>query len=181
MTSEFELRVQQQANEIHDEETRNEFYAYQSDYYWLYSETFPMIFLNSFFVSTYSILETHLDLISEKLKKRKQQLIALSELKRGDYFESARQYILRLTSIDFCDKETRNKIKEYQQLRNIIVHENSKLENKSNGMRLAKKYKVYNESSKMISVSRSFADEFLSCLRRFFDDLYDKLGAGDHM
>jgi len=178
IAKEFQDRIEQKAKQIDDEQEKDQFYEFHSDDYRRYTEMFPRMFLDSFFVSAYSTMETQLEMVADRLKKKKKQQFSLSDLKKGDYFESARKYIRALTSIDICDKSKPcpgKQIKDYQQIRNIIVHENSKLEKGSNGLRLAKKLRVYDKSNNAITFSRQSSYEFLTLLHQFFDDLYDQL------
>ena len=173
--NDFEKRVDEEAKKINDEKERDEFYEWHSDDYWRYKESFPRLFLNSLFVSIYSIFETQLESIAKALKKSKKEVFSFSDIKRGNYIESARKYIHVLTSIDIKNVNVTlwAKLGEYQQIRNIIVHENGKTENRTMIV-ILKDHAIYDEDSKEISISKTYAKEFIN-------QLYSELEKGKHL
>ena len=74
MEREFNRTTEEQAGKIKDEEERDQFYEFSSDDYWRYKETFPRIFLNSFHVSAYSLLESETLAIARKIGKKQKQV-----------------------------------------------------------------------------------------------------------
>lgn len=186
MAKVHEKRVDDEAAKIKDEEERDRFYEWAGEDHWRYTKTMPQIFLNSFFVSTYSLLESEIYKVSRRIGTKHKQLFDVSEVRRGDYLESACYYIERITGIKAKDFDSWSSLKEGQKLRNIIVHSNGKvIEDKD--IELAKRHNVFIEEKieitgrpiGEISVTYEFCKSFLDALRSFFTELYKQTKAGN--
>jgi len=113
----------------------------------------------------------------------------VSDIKGNDYIQSACYYIKQLTQIDAKSFQTWNKIMESRRLRNIITHSNGRLEN-TEDIALAKKYKVLDDSMleilstrpiQQICITYEYSKSFLTTLRKFFNELYSLIKAGNYL
>lgn len=192
ISNDYENRVETDAQNIEDEEEREQYYEWSREEYWDYKETFPRILLNSFHVTSVTLLESELFSIASRIGKKQNQLFDVSEMKGNDYIQSARYYIKKLTQLDIKDSQTPqtwNKIMEGRRLRNIITHSNGILEN-SIEISLAKKCKVHDDSIfellsirpiHQIFITREYSKSFLTTLMKFFHELYNNIKAGNHL
>jgi hypothetical protein len=177
MTDEFQRNVETEAEKITDDHEKEEYYEWKSEEYWRYKETFPRIFLNSFHVAAYSLLESEIFATANKIGKKQKQVFSASDIKGGDYLVSAVYYIEKLTGIDTKTFNAWCIIKEGQRLRNIIVHMNSKvIEDKD--IELSNKYGVFNKTNNEILLTDSYCNTFLGAIKSLFDELYSQIKAG---
>ncbi len=180
MPKDYEKRIEAGAEGIEDEDERDEYYEWHSDFYWRYKETFPRIFLNSYHISAYSLLESEIYSVARRVGEKKHEVFDVSDIKGRDYLESASSYIKKLTLIDAATFSSWSSLKEGQRLRNIIVHSNGKV-TKQDNIEVAKKHKVYNESNEELSITYDYCKAFLDTLRTFFTELYRHTKAGDFL
>jgi len=191
-SNDYENRVETDAQNIEDEEERDQYYEWSREEYWDYKETFPRILLNSFHVTSVTLLESEIFSIASRIGKKQNQIFDVSEIKGNDYIQSARYYIKKLTQLDIKDSQTPqtwNKIMEGRRLRNIIAHSNGILEN-SKDISLAKKCKVLDDSMletlsvrpiQQIYISYEYSKSFLTTLMKFFHELYSDIKTGNYL
>ncbi len=172
----YEKEVETNAQNIEDEEERERYYEWSREEYWDYKETFPRILLNSFHVTSISLLESELFSVAGRIGKKQNQIFDVSEIKGRDYIHSACKYIKKLTQLDCTTFQTWNQIIEGRRLRNIITHSNARIET-ADDIALAKKYKVLDDSMleilsvrpiQQISVTYEYSKSFLTILVKFF-------------
>ena len=153
----FEEQVDQQAAEM-EEEIRDEFYEYHSDEHWRLSDVFPSTLRSSVFVASYSILERYMvDICERECKKQK---LEESPNFRGGIIFAARDYLVEKASIKLPDDMPAwGMICFYNKLRNVIVHESGKL-----NQRRKEELKVFLINSTAVSLDQfdtlQFTDEF---------------------
>lgn len=189
MVDDYEKRIKAEAKTIQDEQTRQDFYEWSGEEYWLYKETFPRILLNSFYVTAYTLLESEIYSVARRVGKKQTQVFDVSEIRGKDYLQSACYYIEKLTAVDAKTFSSWSELTEGRRLRNIIIHSNGKLiENKD--IELAEKHKVCSESSielpsgrsiKELSITYDYCKDFLDTLRAFFAELYKRMKAGSFL
>jgi len=183
MEREFNRTTEEQAGKINDEEERNQFYEFSSDDYWRYKETFPRIFLNSFHVSAYSLLESETLAIAHKIGKKQKQVFDVFDIKGGDYLNSASLYIERLTGIKANQFDMWNTLRDAQRIRNIIVHLNGRL-SEPNDIKIAKKLNVFNDESlyyPLVFVSVDYSKLFLDSISAFLTELLSQVEKGKYL
>jgi hypothetical protein len=183
MEREFHKRTQEQARKIKDEQERNEFYEFSSDEYWRYKETFPRIFLNSFYVSSYSLLESETLTTARNIGKKQKQVFDVFDIKGGDYLNSASLYIERLTGIKANQFSIRDKLKDAQRLRNIILHLNGRLSEPSD-IEFAKRLNVFNDDFidyPVVSVSVDYSRSFLDSISALLTELLSQVEKGTYL
>jgi len=181
MTEDFKESVESEAQKIVDNEEKDQFLDWYQDEYWQYAEVFPRLFLNSFHVAVYSLLETETCGIATQIGKKQNQKFDVSEIRGGGYFESAIYYIKKLTNIDAKNDKQFScwpDLKDGQGLRNIIVHYNGKVTKESHA-RLARKCGVYDASRKEVTLTHDYCKRFVKSLRTFFSEMYKKMNAGN--
>lgn len=144
----------------------------------------PSYFYHSSVVSLYSLLETNLTEISEKIKKDIGLPIGINDLAGQNIIKKARAYMSKLALIDFekIDKEW-ILLTNYQKLRNIIVHQNSQLLTE-NEDRYITNFKN-NEHSKYMELDtvtnifyikdKQLIENFLSVIEKFILDILNQL------
>ena len=183
MEREFRKRNEEQARKIEDEQERNEFYDFSSDEYWRYKETFPRIFLNSFHVSSYSLLESETLAIARNIGKKQKQVFDVFDIRGGDYLNSASLYIERLTGIKANQFGMWNTLKDAQRLRNIIAHLNGRLSEPSD-IEIAKKLNVFNDDFldyPVVFVSVDYSKLFLDSISAFLTELLSQVEKGKYL
>jgi hypothetical protein len=183
MEKEFHKRTEEQARKIHDDQERNEFYEFSSDEYWRYKETFPRIFLNSFHVSAYSLLESETLAIARNIGRKQKQVFDVFDIRGGDYLNSASLYIEKLTGIKANQFGMWNTLKDAQRLRNIIVHLNGRLSEPSD-IEIVKRLNVFNDDSldyPVVFVSVDYSKLFLDSISAFLTELLSQVEKGKYL
>jgi len=148
--------------------------------YQYHSEVFPRLFLNSFHIAAYSLLETEVFEIARRIGKKQKQPFDVSEIKGGSYLESAIYYIKKLTGINAKRFDCWNGLAEGQRLRNVIVHSSGK-PTKESDIQLARKYGVYDERGKRVTITYGYCRVFIDLLKIFFGEMYKQIEAGDFL
>jgi len=189
MVTDYEAKTESLANRIEDERERDEFYEFSASEYWNYKETFPLILLNSFHVSVYTLLESEIYSVARRIGKKQQQLFDVSELGGSDYLKSASKYINKLTGTNIQDFTSWPQIQDGRTLRNNIVHSNGIL-TKPHDIDVAKHYKLMNETNieissgrsiKRLSITYDYSKSFVKTLKYFFSELYEGMKVGDYL
>ena len=153
----FEEMVDRQAAEI-EEEYRDEFYEYHSDEHWQLSDVFPSTLRSSVFVASYSMFEHHLVDVCKREYKR-QKLAKVPNFRNRVIF-SAKEYLENDAKIKLPNKMPAwDMICVYNKLRNTIIHENGKLNE-----RIKEELKGYLSKSSAVTLDQydilHFTEEF---------------------
>ncbi len=121
-------------------EDRDHVYEYYGDDLWRMNEVFPSIHRESMLITIFSILENQLNFICKELAPRAKCDIGLAELgARG--IDRCKVYLKRVVGVSFpSGSKYWRDIKMFQNLRNIIVHNNSRLDNNGKGHKAIKDY-----------------------------------------
>ena len=182
MAKDFMEWTKSELQKIEDYEEKGKFFGEHLVNYWQLTKGFPRLFLNSFHIAAYSLLETEIYNIARHIGKKQNQKFDVSEIRGGDYLESASYYIKKLTGIDAKQFSCWNGLKDGQRLRNIIVHSNGKITKKSD-TDLAKKCGVYDydasrASGKEVTITHDYCKRFIDLVRTFFSEMYTQTKAG---
>ncbi|MFC1927362.1 hypothetical protein ACFLW7_02140 [Chloroflexota bacterium] len=140
-------------------------------------EVFPRLFLNSFHIAAYSLLETEVFEIARRIGKKQRQPFDVSEIKGSSYLESAIYYIEKLTGINAKRFDCWNGLAEGQRVRNVIVHSRGK-PTKESDIQLARRHGVYDERGKRVTITYEYCRVFIGFLKSFFGEMYKQIEAG---
>jgi len=91
--------------------------------YWQCAEKFPRILRNSFLVSAISLLEYEVNVVCDRLKKKQDIRISLSDL-TGDTLERSRKYFQNAGLELPFNNPSWQEINNYYMVRNCIAHNN---------------------------------------------------------
>ena len=188
MTEDFMEWTKSEVQKIEDAERRGNVFDANLVEYWQLTKVFPRLFLNSFHIAAYSLLETETRKIATQIGKKQNQKFEVSEIRSGGYLESAIYYIKKLTGIDAKNPRQFScwsDLKDGQELRNTIVHFNGEVI-KERGIKLAKKCGVYDydassTSGKEVTITHDYCKKFIDSLRAFFSEMYAQMKAGDFL
>jgi hypothetical protein len=180
MAEDFKESVETEARRLGDGKESKEFFGYSVVERWYHEKVFPRLFLSSFHLSAYSLLETEICDIANRIGNKQKQRINLSETRGGEHLEPAVRYIKKLTGIDAKQFSSWNRLKDGQELRNIIAHSNGKVTDPSD-VSLATKCKVYDKSEQEVSVTYAYCKRFVKLLRTFFSEMYKQIEAGNFL
>lgn len=185
MTEDFMEWTKSEVQKIEDGNKKAKFFDVNLVEYWQLTKVFPRLFLNSFHIAAYSLLETEIYSIASKVGKKQNQQFDPSEIRKGNYLESAIYYIKRLTGINAKTFSCWSDLIDGQKLRNIIVHSSGKMTNKSD-IELAKRCGVYDYdaargSGKEVTITHDYCKRFIDLVRTFFSEMYTQTKAGNFL
>lgn len=143
---------------------------------------FPSYFYHSTIVSLYSILEVCLNDICELIIKETGFHFTLDEITGRDYILKSRLFLERVCGVNFkkVDQEWQS-IKEYQKIRNFIVHDNSRCNLKKVDAGLKRKlrnsgYLIENGEYLTFYINKSdIVELFLKTIEQFLKKLITQL------
>ena len=170
----FNLRVEEETSKL-PEHQKEEFYNFCSGEYWQLTEVFPHIFRSSLFVTCYSFFEHELNELCGYFHKHQSCPIKINDLK-GDGIFRAKIYLKKVVGIEFPDQSTSwEDIVDYNKIRNIIVHNNGKLDDSQKSKRIEefikKKSSIKLNNLKFIKFNDNFSLEIISTIKEFLDEL----------
>lgn len=185
MQEDFMEWTKSEVEKTEDAEEKEKFYHINLVDYWQFTKVLPRLFLNSFHVAAYSLLETKIYCIAREVGKKQSQQFDVSEIRRGNYLESAVYYIKKLTGINAKTFSCWGDLVDGQKLRNIIVHSNGNMTKKSD-TDLAKKCGVYDYdasrgSGKEVAITHDYCSRFIDLLKTFFSEMYTQTKAGNFL
>jgi len=150
-------------------------------------DIFPNILRRSFFVAIYSLIEAQLNAICHEQERSKGLQSSVEDLTEPDMgIGRARKYLANEARIRFPDSEW-TKLRDYQKLRNCIVHNEGKLESGHEKHERARRYLKeqfiphnrnhleWKDLDDEIIFHKGFCEEVLQVSRRFFTDLFAAL------
>jgi hypothetical protein len=93
-----------------------------------YKNLYPVTFNNSTLLTLYSFFEYNLKELCYTLNEHNKYNVTVDDLSGNDYIEKSKKYLKLVANVDVdkYDKDWKS-IKEYQQIRNRIVHHNSSI------------------------------------------------------
>ena len=178
MAEDFRNWMESEVQKIEDVEARARFLVEHEAGHQQRTEYYPRLFLNSFHIVAYALLETEIYNIARQIGKKQKQKFDASEIRRGDYLESASYYIRRLTGINAKAFSPWGDLTDGQKLRNIIVHSNGQVTKESDA-KLARKCGVYNASKKEVTITYDYCRSFIELLKTFFSEMHKQTQAGN--
>lgn len=183
MAKDFNKWVEAEAQKIEDDGERDKFFEWYQDEYWHYTEFFPRLFLNSFHVAAYSVLETEIHKIARHIGEKQAQKFDAAEIRGSNYLESAIYYIKKLTGINARDTKEFScwsGLADGQKLRNIIVHSNGKV-TEAKDASLAIKCGVLDASRREVTMTHDYCKSFIKLINTFFSEMYTQTKAGNFL
>ncbi|MEK7672341.1 MAG: hypothetical protein AAB373_00505 [Patescibacteria group bacterium] len=154
---------------------KEEFFDFYSEQHQELSELFPNQLRLSFFIICYSTFEQSINAISKNIEKSHK--IKVSDL-HGRGVIRAKNYLEKVADFDFSKhKALWEKIKDYNKIRNFIVHNYygiGKSEEIENVSPLLKRYETIKvDSSSEIQISETFCHEVIKDFKLFLDSLFN--------
>lgn len=180
MTQELATLLYSQLKRIKEDKEIAKSLKQQELEYQYRSKIFPRLFLNSFHITACSLIETQTSEIAKRIGKKQKQLFNVSEIRGSNYLESAVYYIKKLTRIDAKRFDCWDGLAEGQRLRNIIAHSNGK-PTKESDIQLARKYGVYDERGKRVTITYEYCRVFVGLLKTFFGEMYRQIKDGNFL
>jgi len=101
------------------------------DEYWMLTEFFPNFHTKSVFVSIYSYLESKMRQLAILVEDSFPAPTALDDLSGGD-FDRIREYFTKIQHLPLKSDSTFQRTNIFRKVRNIIVHNNSRLNSSKN-------------------------------------------------
>jgi len=178
MADDFKDWMEFEFQKIEDVEARAKFLVKQEAAHREHTEYYPRLFLNSFHIVAYALLETELHSIARQIGKKQKQKFDASEIRGGNYLESAVHYIKKLTGIDAKAFSRWGDLIDGQKLRNIIVHSNGKVTKESDA-KLARRWGVYDASKKEVTITHDYCKSFIELLKTFFSEIHKQTQVGN--
>jgi hypothetical protein len=138
-------------------------------------DTFPNILRRSFFVTIFSLIEVQLNAICRGLERT--GLPPFEESKKDDESIGRAKTYLSQAGIRLQDLPEWNELRNYQQLRNCIVHSEARLEGARHEEHLKQYIKSNSDKLEWISgreivFRKEFCEEVLQVSHRFFTKLF---------
>ena len=157
-------------------EERAQFLESYSDVYGDYTDIFPNIFRNSFFVSALSVLEYELRQICRWFEREEHIPISWNDLRPGVLFR-AEKY-LELAGLAVSYNDIRDEVKNYYEVRNCIVHNNGLIkEDCKNLITYTKKRGLLHKSDDELTIvlTKDFCEDAVKNLKAFLDSIYNAI------
>lgn len=178
MAEDFKDWMESEIQKIEDGEQRARFLVEHEAGHRQHTEYFPRLFLNSFHIVAYALLETEIHKIARHIGRKQNQQFDASEIRGGSYLESAVYYIKRLTGINAKALNRWGDLMDGQKLRNIIVHSNGKVTKESDA-KLARRCGVYDASKKEVTITYDYCKSFIELQKALFSEIHKQTIAGD--
>ena len=118
----WEQAIEQQAQQIDDEEARDEFYEFHSDEYHERLE-FRGILMNSFFSASFALFENQLIRICRSAQRNGGSPFSVKDLGSFPPTDRAKTYLQKLGVPFPADTAKWQEITDYREVRNKIMHE----------------------------------------------------------
>lgn len=140
-----------------------------------YSEQqFPNTVRNAFFMSCYTQLETYLNVICRNCQLDQNLKISFEDMAQNG-IARAMLYFEKALNLELPDKKNWSKIQQYRQLRNIIVHNGGRVEERE--LKKIKKILgdvswVHLDTFNHLKLERNFNLEFISLQIEFLREIY---------
>lgn len=143
----------------------------------------PSYFYHSSIVSIYSLLETRLNGLCNKIQTDTELVIGLVDLSGANLIQKSRIFLSKFAEINFniIDKEW-IRITDFQKLRNLIVHQNSEIKavslSESAHVKVIEKFKGINFSvaeSKFYITDIDVLYEFLDVVEEFMSQMIKQI------
>ncbi|MDD2287799.1 MAG: hypothetical protein PHH10_09010 [Dysgonamonadaceae bacterium] len=149
------------------------------DFYQIDYIKIPCYFYNSAIVSLYSLLENNINSLCEIIQVRTNFVIELRDLAGFNIIDKGRRFLIKIANIDFekNDKEW-IRIKDFQKLRNLIVHNNAQMKNREQYHNLIAKFEginTYSTAKDFYITDISLVYKFLELIEKFIVNISDQI------
>lgn len=144
-----------------------------------YERDFPSKIRYSFIVLLHIVLEERLSATCKEIVKRKGLAVA-EKYSKGAALERAKTFLIEVAAINF-DKQGWQELKDFQMIRNCIVHTNGRIEESRDKKRisdLCKRGKGISDTDGFLRIEKTFCDRTLQSMSVFFKNLLDSTGFG---
>ena len=164
----WEHVIEQQAQEIDDEDARDEFYEFHSDEYHERLE-FKSIMMNSFFSASFALFENQLIGICQSVQRDSGSPFSVKDLGSSSPTNRAKTYLHKLGVLFPTDGSEWQDITSYREIRNKIMHEGGELPLHGHVTDFAKAKQIVSPraGSPKLELTRPFCDVALGNMRRF--------------
>ena len=171
VSDDWQNDIQRQAQEIKNEDMRDEFYERHSEEYHELEE-YKAILLNSFFTTSYALFERQLMMMCAFAKQRSSTPFSVRDLGTQDYAGKVKVYLEKLDVAFPKDTTEWQNIHIYREIRNKIVHEGGYVKGNWNYYDLAKNRGIlsgYKEDlySEQLKLTRPMCEEAIRTFERF--------------
>lgn len=161
------------------EEDQEQYMDYWFDEYQDYIITYPSIHRKSLFISIYSFFEHKLTSLCKEIIEKKKIELKLNDI-TGSGIEKSQKFLKKVVKINFPDNTSEWKlIKDYNKIRNCIVHNNGIIDDYNKPGELKKIieniYHIRYDEDSIIKINNGFCDEFISIISKFLHLLYDEV------
>lgn len=155
------------------------FYSSVESKYDEFAVHFPNTLRSSIIVQSYSFLEYHLKRICDHIYCKEKLAFQLNDLKGSSDLEKATTFLKKTSDINICGYTPEwNYIKDFQKLRNVIVHSRGEFDDKKKELNdLIKKYsslsaiKKQDNSHEILILDKNLNLDFLDSIQSFFNKL----------
>ena len=164
----WQQAVEQQAQQIDDDDARNDFYEFHSDEYLEHME-FRVILMNSFFSASFALFENQLMRICQSAKRKSGSPFAVKDLGSPSPTDRAKTYLKKL-GIEFpADSQGWQQITKYREIRNKILHEGANLPDEGHLSDFARAKQIVSTwgGSLNLELTRRFCDDAARDMKRF--------------
>ncbi len=166
----WEQAIEEQAQQIDDEDARNDFYEFHSDEYNEHLE-FRTIFMNSFFSASFALFENQLWRICKRAQRISGSHSSMGDRGSSSFIDSTKKNLRKL-GVDFpANTPEWQKITMYRKIRNKIMHGGGILTPKDdiNMRKFAKANQIIPTWGEIanLELTRPFCDDALKVFRRF--------------
>ena len=137
----------------------------------------PCYFYNSAIVSLYSLLENNINSLCEIIQAETNLVIGFRDLAGFSVIEKGKIFLNKIANIDFerIAKEW-SWIKDYQKLRNLIVHNNIQMKDLEQDIKLMSRLKNIRVIEKDFYITDiSLVYEFLGLIEKFIISISDQI------
>jgi len=156
--------------------SEEEYADWQSEISWFeerYERDFPSKVRYSFLVLLYIIVETRLRDTCNEITKRKNLVFEESDF-RGSAIERVKIFLNKAVKIPACRQETWQGLKDFQKIRDCIVHTNGQIEKSKKPKRIkelcTKDIGLLDDAGTLI-VKREYCTKALKIAQEFFDQM----------
>ena len=165
------------------EEPENE--SFFKEIYYMDYIKLPSYFYHSSLVSIYSFLEKSLNSICDTIQRETDFVIGIGDLNGTNIINRSRKFLSKVAKVDFSivDKEWL-RITDFQKLRNLIVHQNSQLQqfnqniSSSNDIKIISRFSgiEVDESNKFFYIKDKIVlSEFIILIEKFMTDIITQI------
>ena len=164
----WEQAIEQQAQQIDDEDERNEFYEFHSEEYHERLE-FRVILMNSFFSACFALFENQLLRICQSAQRNCGSPFSVRDLGSSSPTDRAKMYLQKLGVAFLADTKEWQEITKYREIRNKIMHEGRVLPPEGHVTDFAKAKQIVSTwgGEPNLELTRQFCDDAQNILRRF--------------